>query len=190
MSYDELINAIERDAHKERQRIKEAAEAEAKNIIADAEKELRKIKDDKLAELRHSFEEEKIRAVSNARKDAKALALSAKAEIISEVFKEAENKIFELQKKKEYSAILIRLFNEAAEKWKEEFGADEFEACVSENILNNDLDGIRVKSDKDIKGGVVLVSMDKRLRFVNTLESRIERIKADVLPILNRILFA
>jgi vacuolar-type H+-ATPase subunit E/Vma4 len=194
MSYDELINAIERDAYKERQRIIEGAEIEAKNIISNAEKELKKLKEDKLSELRHSFEQEKIRAIGNAKREAKAITLSAKAEIISEIFQETEKKIFELKKEKEYPDILTGLLKEAAEKGRLELCAEEFEVCVSEediNIFKDEiLQGARVKAERDIKEGVILASVDGRFRLVNTLKSRIGQVKADILPLLNRILFA
>ncbi|MBI3600387.1 MAG: hypothetical protein HY097_07065 [Nitrospinae bacterium] len=194
MSYDELINAIEKDALRERQKILEDARIEAESLIENAERELKRLKDDKLAELRHSFEQEKICVISNAKREAKSLSLLAKTEIISEIFQETEKKIFELRKEKEYSDILTGLFKEAAEKGRAESDADEFEVCVSEDdihtLKDEILEGVRVKADRDIKEGVILVSGDNKFRLVNTLESRIERVKADILPLLNWILFA
>ncbi len=194
MSYDELINAIERDALRERQKILEDAMIEADNLIEGAKRELKKIKGERLAELRHSFERERTRAVSSAKRDAKALSLLAKDEIISEVFRETEKKVTEIKKGKGYPYILIKLFKEVAEKGRMELDSGEFEVCVSEDdmdILKREMqDGVKLKPDRDIKEGVILASSDGRIRLVNTMKSRIERVKADMLPILDHVLFS
>src|SRR3989338_7520438 len=141
MSYEELIDAIEKDAVKERQKIIADAGFEAKGIIEKAETDLKSLKEKKIAEFEGYLESEK-----------------------------------------------------AIERWVEEIKTDDFIVYVSEEDLsllkNTDISSeFEIQAGEDMREGVILVSRDNRFRMVNTLKSRMERAKADILPVLNKILF-
>ncbi|MBI4378530.1 MAG: hypothetical protein HY578_05470 [Nitrospinae bacterium] len=192
MSYNELINAIERDALRGRQKILEDAKAEADNIIRNAEKEIKRLRSEKIDEIKDSISRERVRAISRAKSELRILLLSAKKEILSELFIEAEERIHKLKREKSYSDILIKLIKEAVEKGREELGADELIAYVSEDdipLLKNNLKGIHINTNQDIDEGVIVASADDKFRLVNTLKSRLERAKMNMLPLLNQDLF-
>jgi V/A-type H+-transporting ATPase subunit E len=192
MSYNELINAIERDALRGRQKILEDAKAEADNIIRNAEKEIERLRSEKIEEIKDSISRERVRVISRAKSELRILLLSARKEILSKLFIEAEERIHKLKREKSYSDILIKLIKEAVEKGREELGADELIAYVSEDdipLLKNNLKGIQINTNQDIDEGVIVASADDKFRLVNTLKSRLERAKMNMLPLLNQVLF-
>ena len=192
MSYEELIDAIEKDAVKERQKIIADAGFEAKGIIEKAETDLKSLKEKKIAEFEGYLESEKALAVGQARREADILSISVKSEVLSELFQKAEKKIVEIKNGGNYKDILIKLLREAIERWGEEIKTDDFIVYVSEedlSFLKNFSNDAEIKADRDMKEGVILISKDNRFRLINTLKSRMERAKADILPSLNRILF-
>ena len=197
MSYEELIDAIEKDAVKERQKIIADAGFEAKGIIEKAETDLKSLKEKKIAEFEGYLESEKALAVGQAKREADILLISAKSEGLTELFQKAEKKIVEIKNGGNYKDILIKLLREAIERWVEEIKTDDFIVYVSEEDLsllkNTDISSeFEIQAGEDMREGVILVSRDNRFRMVNTLKSRMERAKADILPVLynlNKILF-
>lgn len=194
MSYEELIDAIEKDAVKERQKLIDDAGIEAKSIVEKAENELKVLREKKIAEFGNYLEKERALAVSQAKREADILSISVKSEVLSELFQKAEERIIELKNGGNYKDILIKLLIESIERWKDEIKTDDFIVYVSEDDLsllkNTDISGeFKIQAGKDIKEGVILVSRDNRFKMVNTLKSRIERAKEDTLPILNKALF-
>ena len=194
MSYEELIDSIEKDAVKERQNLIDNAGIEANSIVEKVKNELKVLREKKITEFEGYLESEKALAVGQARREADILSISVKSEVLSELFQKAEKKIVEIKNGGNYKDILIKLLREAIERWGEEIKTDDFIVYVSEKDLsllkNTDISSeFKIQQDKDIREGVILVSRDNRFRMVNTLKSRMERAKADILPVLNKILF-
>jgi len=138
------------------------------------------------------LESEKALAAGQARREADILSISVKSEVLSELFQKAEKKIVEIKNGGNYKDILIKLLREAIERWGEEIKTDDFIVYVSEedlSFLKNFSNDAEIKADRDMKEGVILISKDNRFRLINTLKSRMERAKADILPSLNKILF-
>ena len=194
MSYEELIDAIEKDAVKERQKIIADAGFEAKSIVEKVKNELKVLREKKIKEFEGYLESEKAFAVGQAKREADILSISAKSEVLTELFQKAEKKIVEIKNGGTYKDILIKLLREAIERWGEEIKTDDFIVYVSEEDLsllkNMDISSeFKIQPDKDIREGVILVSRDNRFRMVNTLKSRMERAKADMLPVFNKVLF-
>lgn len=194
MSYEEFIKAIERDAAKEREKVLNDARIEADKIIKDTEAELKRLKDERINELKVYSEKDRILTITRAEREARMFLLSAREEILSEVFVKAERKIFELKKGGKYSDILKRLFRETVDKGREEIDTDELMVYISEDDLHLLRDtavsqGIEIKAGKEVAEGVIVASRDDRFKLINTLKSRMERAKMDLLPLLNRMLF-
>lgn len=194
MSYEELIDSIEKDAVKERQNLIDDAGIEANSIVEKVKNELKILREKKITEFENYLEKERALAAGQARREADILSISAKTEVLSELFQKAEERIIELKNGGNYKNILIKLLGEAIERWGEEIKTDDFIVYVSEEDLsllkNTDISGeFKIQADKNIKEGVILVSTDNRFRLINTLKSRMERAKADMLPILNKVLF-
>lgn len=194
MSYEELIDSIEKDAVKERQNLIDDAGIEANSIVEKVKNELKILREKKITEFENYLEKERALAAGQARREADILSISAKTEVLSELFQKAEERIIELKNGGNYKNILIKLLGEAIERWGEEIKTDDFIVYVSEDDLsalkNEDISSeFKIQADKNIKEGVILVSTDNRFRLINTLKSRMERAKADMLPILNEVLF-
>lgn len=194
MSYEEFIKAIERDAAKEREKALNDARIEADKIIKDTEAELKRLKDERINELKVYSEKDRILTITRAEREARMFLLSAREEILSELFIKAERKIFELKKGGKYSDILKRLFRETVDKGREEIDTDELMVYISEDDLHLLRDtavsqGIEIKAGKEVAEGVIVASRDDRFKLINTLKSRMERAKMDLLPLLNRMLF-
>lgn len=194
MSYEEFIKAIERDAAKEREKVLNDARAEADKIIKDTEAGLKRLKDERINELKVYSEKDRILAIIRAEREARMFSLSAREEIISELFVKAERNIFELKKGGKYSDILKRLFKEVVDKGREEIDTGELVVYTSEDDLHLLKDtavshGIEIKAGKEITEGVIVASKDGRFKLINTLKSRMERAKIDLLPLLNHMLF-
>jgi len=192
MSYEDLIDSIEKDAVKERQNLIDNAGIEANSIVEKVKNELKVLREKKITEFEGYLESEKALAVGQARREADILSISVKSEVLSELFQKAEKKIVEIKNGGNYKDILIKLLREAIERWGEEIKTDDFIVYVSEedlSFLKNFSNDAEIKADRDMKEGVILISKDNRFRLINTLKSRMERAKADILPSLNRILF-
>lgn len=194
MSYEELIDSIEKDAVKERQKLIDDAVVEANSIVEKAENELKALREKKIAELESYLEKERALAVTQAKRDADILSISVKSEVLSELFQKTEKRIIEIKNEGNYKDILIKLLREAVERWKDEIKTADFIVYVSEDDLsllkNTDISGeFEIQAGKDIREGVILVSRDNKFRMVNTLKSRMERAKADLLPVLNKVLY-
>ena len=192
MSYEDLIDSIEKDAVKERQNLIDNAGIEANSIVEKVKNELKVLREKKIAEFEGYLESEKALAVGQARREADILSISVKSEVLSELFQKAEKKIVEIKNGGNYKDILIKLLREAIERWGEEIKTDDFIVYVSEedlSFLKNFSNDAEIKADRDMKEGVILISKDNRFRLINTLKSRMERAKADILPSLNKILF-
>ena len=194
MSYEELIDSIEKDAVKERQNLIDNAGIEANSIVEKVKNELKVLREKKITEFENYLEKERALAAGQARREADILSISVKSEVLSELFQKAEKKIVEIKNGGNYKDILIKLLREAIERWVEEIKTDDFIVYVSEEDLsllkNTDISReFEIQAGEDIREGVILVSRDNRFRMVNTLKSRMERAKADMLPILNEILF-
>ncbi|MBI5748134.1 MAG: hypothetical protein HZA00_03340 [Nitrospinae bacterium] len=194
MSYEELIDAIEKDAVKERQKLIDDAETEARSIVERVKNDLKILREKKITEFESYLEKERALAVSQARREADIMSISVKTEVLSELFKKVEERIIEFKNGGNYKDILIKLLGEAIERWWEEIKSDDFIVYVSEDDLfllkNTDIASeFKIQAGKDIKEGIILISKDNRFRMVNTLKSRMERAKAEILPILSKILF-
>ena len=192
MSYEDLIDSIEKDAVKERQNLIDNAGIEANSIVEKVKNELKVLREKKITEFEGYLESEKALAVGQAKREADILLISAKSEGLTELFQKAEKKIVEIKNGGNYKDILIKLLREAIERWGEEIKTDDFIVYVSEedlSFLKNFSNDAEIKADRDMKEGVILISKDNRFRLINTLKSRMERAKADILPSLNKILF-
>ena len=57
------------------------------------------------------------------------------------------------------------------------------------NINIETCDVISVSGDDRIRGGIEIISEDKSMSIVNTFRSRLEKVRADVMPEIGEILF-
>lgn len=181
MAQEALLKAIEEDARAQTSRIVSEAEEAARTIVEDAEGEVRKVRDERLKSRALSMERQKASAVNNARTRANGLNLSVRHGIIEEVIKETEER-FGKMPKDEYSALLNRFYGELKDSWPTEAGG--YTVLVNPSDANL-IEGADLRPDPGISLGVAFVSKDGRVRFENTVGSRLQKARPRLVTVIN-----
>ncbi|MBI5491703.1 MAG: hypothetical protein HY893_02095 [Deltaproteobacteria bacterium] len=182
MAQEALLKAIEEDAYAQTGRIVSEAEEAAKSIIEDAEKDVLRVRDERLKSLALSMERRKASSLNNARIQANGLKLSVRHGIIEEVLKEAVDSFGKLPAE-DYSRLVNRLYDELKSNWPPEAGRP--------TVLVNPSDAGLIKAGADLMPdagvslGVVFTSKDGRVRFDNTVRSRIQKARASLVTMIN-----
>lgn len=189
MPQEALLNILEEDARNQSARMLEDAEAAAKEIVAESEREVLAAREERVKDLSDSLEKKKAALVNSARTRAEGLKLKARRELIDDVFSEAVKSLNGLPGDR-YEEFLGRLFGELKAEWAKDRGKEKPVALVNPADMGIIKDHeIEFKPDPKIEAGVVFVSADNRLRYENTVPSRVARIRADLLPNINKMLF-
>ncbi len=186
---DALLKAIEGEVFAECARLIKEASDSASVIIREAEEESRGIREERMKALDRGIDRRRTCAVANARIRANAVRLKARREVIEEAL-DGAIKAFEQMPGVPYTALLMRLYNELERAWKA------LPAAGAPVVLSGERDvgllakaGIAARSDPSVSLGVVFASKDGRLRFENTIHSRIEKARSNLVMELNRIIF-
>lgn len=189
MPQEALLNILEEDARNQSARMLEDAEAAAKEIVAESEREVLAAREERVKDLSDSLEKKKAALVNSARTRAEGLKLKARRELIDDVFSEAVKSLNGLPKDR-YEEFLGMLFSELKAEWAKDRGKEKPIALVNPADMGIIKDHeIELKPDPKIEAGLVFVSADNRLRYENTVSSRVARIRADLLPNINKMLF-
>lgn len=188
MPQDTLLLALEEDARNQARRIIEEAEEEAKKIIEGAEAEARSLRERRLAELSSALEKKKAYTLNTARTRAAGAGLRARHGLIDQVLRDTLER-FRSMSGHEYSVVLNGLYEELKREW-DASGEDRPIVLVNpaDTGLLNDGYG-EVRADKDVSLGVVFTSKDGKVRFDNTVPSRLRKSRAELMPLLDKLLF-
>ncbi len=189
MGYAELIKAVEEEGRRERERILREAKKRAEQILEKARKEALKTRDTLIEKARRELKERENEAVNRARAEARKILLSAKLEILDEVFREAIERIRALPED-QYRAVIRGLFGELERDWQASGMKEEPVVYVSAEDTRFLRDvKYRVVPAEGLVAGVVFESRDKRYRAENSLSGRLERLRPELLVSLKHILF-
>lgn len=188
MPADALIRAIEQDARLQCESLLRDAEEAAGEVMAAAEKAMLAESRARKGSLSSALDRKAAAAVNAARTMAAGRLLALRGEMAEEALRRAEQGFRELTRER-YSALLKRLYSELKADWLE---AHEPEAHI---VLINPADIGLVEDpeaefspDEGVSLGVVFLSKDGRLRYENTVSSRITRGRDTLIPIVDRIL--
>ena len=188
MPEDALIIAIEQDADLQCQRLLHEAEEAAAEMLETAARETSLESRARAASLSTALERKAASAVNTARTMAAGRLLSVRSEMADEVLRRVEQG-FKMLPREQYSALLNRFYSELKADW---FEAHEPSAHL---VLLNPEDMELVKdpeaefrADEGVFLGVVFVSKDGRLRYENTVSSRIWKGRDILLPMVDGIL--
>ena len=166
MAQDPLIAALEEDAR-----------GQAARIIEEAE------------EARERLGKTRAAAVNGARTRAAGLKLAVRQELIQRAIDEAAKRFFSLNGE-ERSRLVARLYAELEREWAR---ARSYEPPVVRvnpaDLKLIEAGGAVVLPDESVAAGVVFTSADGRVRFENTVSSRMERAKKKMIPAINEMLF-
>lgn len=185
---DALIIAIEQDALLQCERLLLDAEEAATEMLEAAGEQTSRESRARAASLSAALERKAASAVNTARTKAAGRLLSVRSEMAEEVLKRVEQGFKDLPRER-YSALLNRFYSELKADW---FEAHEPSAHL---VLVNPADmGLvkdteaEFKADDGVSLGVVFVSKDGRLRYENTVSSRIWKGRDALLPMVDGIL--
>lgn len=171
----ELLKTLEEDARRECASIIEDAQKEADDIIKKAAEKLEKMKRERLEQAKASLQKERIKRLADARLHANEIILRQRQLAITKIFEGVAERLSELRKEKDYPDILKRLCKEAMDGWHDSM---------------KDEKAFEILSDAgDILPGVVIMSRDKRFKIINTLHSRLEKARPELVSMIDKILF-
>jgi len=199
MSEKELLKALEDDARSECTAILENAKRDADAITKETIDELEKVKQRRLEQAKTSMQAERVRRLANAKLYAREVIIRERQFAAAKILDEVNNRLKELRKDKDYPEILKRLCKEAMDGWHA-MGTD-FKSVPTEKALimvsKQDISylkhilGYEIVSDEseDISPGVVIMSRDKRFKIINTLHSRLEKKRTELVSMIDKMLF-
>ncbi len=184
MSEEELINALDMEGRGEARRITDEARREAKMILDETGKELRRLREIRLGELQRRLSEKRSSLINKARLKARGRFLAAKYEVIEPLLDEA---LKDIASSERYPAVFKKLFEELKESWDEDL-PPVVHVNPSDTTLIEDSE-FRVETDENVSFGVVFKSACGRVVYVNTLHSRLQRMRKRALSKVGEILF-
>ncbi|MCX8204223.1 MAG: V-type ATP synthase subunit E family protein [Candidatus Nezhaarchaeota archaeon] len=202
-SFDRLIEKILNDAKSEAELILNKAKSEVEALKEEARKEAYAKLEAEVTKFKESYEEEARRRIVEARVKAKERWLKEREALIDRVVEKVKERLAVFVNSPQYVRALELLIEEAAIN----IGGGDLVVQLNEkdSKLSIDFEGIakRVafKTGVDTKfkvsetnlrciGGAIVSTTDRSLIYDNTLESRLERLAAEVRLRAFKILFA
>ncbi len=190
-----LARAILTEAREEADQMlaeaKEQAEAIRKRALEQAETEKRTI----LERANQDAERLRGQSVATAQLKARSGQLEHREKILDSVFEEAKKQLDAVKKRKDYPAIAEMLLREAISQLKinkAEIRADENTQKALKNVLGEASKGFKGEftlSDPLEEGtGVVVIAADGKLRYDNTLETRLSRLQSTLRSAVYKVL--
>ena len=183
MALDKLL---ENEAQAEIERIRAEARGRADQLLADA----RERADALIASRQRALENQRqaglVRARSAADLNVNASRLSASDAGVSEVYRVVDEYLRNVTGAPEYGNILSRLIQEGLQAVPD---AEAIELNPDEiGLARHMVTGVELRENRSIRGGVRVVSRGGKSGVTNTLAGRLERVKAEMAPQINRML--
>ena len=188
MPKDSLLQVLEEDARAQCAMITAEAEAEAERVIASAAKKAEETRRARIADLERTLDRQRTSALNAARTRANSARLKVRHDLIEEVLGAAVERFRKLPRK-EYAALLKRLYHEALDEVHHRGGVRPVVYVNPADAGLLDAEDADVKTDECVSLGVVVTDPAGRLRSENTLGGRLERARKDLVPLIDSILF-
>ncbi|MBI3398500.1 MAG: hypothetical protein HY026_04625 [Deltaproteobacteria bacterium] len=195
MSEKELLKALEEDTKREYAAILENARNESEAIIKGTMEEQKGLQREKFEKAKTSMESERLGMLANARLHANEVALKERQLAIARVFEKASDRLKGLCASKDYSKIFERLLKEAVDKWRIYMKGEKGVIMAPKEdmpFLKGFHDAhyeIAAEESNAMSAGVVIISKDKRYKMENTLHSRLEKARPELVALIDRMLF-
>ncbi len=193
---DRVVAAILEKARREAKEIIKRAEEEAKRIIEDAERIRSEMIKEERERLLKEYRAEANRKIAEARRESYLRVTSEKNRLINELMREVENY---LRERRGFS-IVNSLKNLIVESIREIGVGTGVRVYVSrrdleiiEQLRNNPEVGksiAEVVPRDDIMGGVVIETLDGKVKIVNTYDARLQQVRSKLLPHIAKLLFS
>lgn len=189
----ELIHLLEQEAQAEKDKILAEARARADEILTGARREA----EDILATSRQRVEEERTRALTQAQSTASlraaALVVIAKDEVIRKVFEQAEAQVRAAGANAARRRAMLRdLLREALRglpggRVTVEVSPDDVQAV--QEVCRELRADVEVRGNAQVVDGVRLISPDGRAMVENTVPSRLERARREMVSRVAEVLW-
>lgn len=195
MSYDVLIDHIIKEAEKRREDILAEARKKADAMLTGLGNMIEDLKARAFSNVKKDLDEYRVKELNKARHRGNAYIYAAKGEVVDDVFKEVENAFHSTIEGPAYPSILKNLLIEGLQevKGKVHVIANSRDCPRVKDILKDiSLTGcevLSVKEDDRINAGVEVLSYDNSISIINTLWSRFDKVREDMMPQLREILF-
>lgn len=198
MSYQTLIDYIIKEGERRKEGLLAEARQKADVMLAELDIKIAGRREDVIRSLKKELGEYRVKEINKARFQAKSFAASAQGRVIEEVFKEAANAFQSIAEGSSYPSILKGLLIEGLQAIKGEVHvkANSRDCHIIKDILKDmalttltDFKVVSVNEDDRIKAGVEILSQDKCVTVINTLWSRFDKVKEDLMPSMREILF-
>ncbi|MBI5886723.1 MAG: hypothetical protein HZB85_09130 [Deltaproteobacteria bacterium] len=184
---DVLIRALEADAVAQSKGIIRAAEDAAAEMLRQAHAEAEAFEAERVGALQAGLERERGVRLSNARLLARAVCLKARQEAVEAVLEAACSCLCALPSS-EHARLIRGLYDGLKAEWPFD------EPPV---VLVNPRDvallrdyGVDARPDETVIVGVIFVAQDGKVRYVNTVASRLKMMRSGLVPMIDAALFS
>lgn len=195
MSEKELLKILEEDTRRECAAILENAGQEAEAIVKAAIEGQERFEIERLENAKASMDSERVRMLANARLYANEVILKERQFAIARVFEKASDRLKRVRSNKDYSKIFERLLKETIEQWRTYMKGEKGVIVVlKEDMLFlkgfNDTNCELIADEAgNMPPGIIIMSKDKKYKIVNTLDSRLEKARPELVSIIDKTLF-
>jgi V/A-type H+/Na+-transporting ATPase subunit E len=152
-----------------RKRAQEQAEGERKSILDNAQRDAERLRG---------------QAVATAQLKARSQELAYREQLLDRVFKAAKEKLSDIQKRPDYDQIAAGLLREALSQLRVSKATVRMDGITRKSLKQNTLDEISKELNAEFKldaledgTGIVVEAADGKLRYDNTLETRLDRLQ-------------
>jgi V/A-type H+-transporting ATPase subunit E len=181
-----LSRAILRDAQEEALQIQAEAEAKAETIRQRAREQAEAERKTILERARQDAERLGSQAVATAQLKARTLQLEHREKLLDKVFESASQKLLSVQKRADFEQVTVRLLREALTQLKvdqAEVRADEatvklLQVKTLEKVAKEMNTRLTIGKALEEGTGIVVEASDGRVKYDNTLETRLERLQS------------
>src|SRR3972149_5120077 len=196
MGEKELLKALEDDARRECNAIIENTLAEADAIIKTAIEEMEKKKKEGLETIKACMQMERTRRLADARLYAREAILKERQAGINRGLEKTRDRLGDIQKVRDYPVVLERLLKEALAEWNGSMKGRDAQVIAAKRDIpllkkirasDNNYEIVPDEAEA-VSSGVVIASKDRRFRITNTLISRLERAKGELVSVIDKAL--
>ena len=197
MSYGALIDYIINEGDNKASDIMGKARENADAMKSRIAAELKTKRENAYNELQKDIAGNRIKELNIARLKASAILAEAKGDVIVDVFKECDSALQSILGGSSYPVIILQLLIEGLKhiQGRVEVVVNSKDVTLIRSFLKDKdinietCDVISVNGDDRIKGGIEIISEDNSVSIVNTVWSRLEKVREDVMPEIGVILF-
>ncbi|MHC1626704.1 MAG: V-type ATP synthase subunit E [Methanoculleaceae archaeon] len=178
MTYEELLQEVERSSEEEIRKIRERTEAEIRALLEDAERKARDIRERHIKDAEKLAESERMERLFRAHSDVSARIAEVRHEIFDSAFCAARERLSDIREKPQYPEIFQALFNEALSFFSSGelvVHVDPGDTEICRKMITETGRPCNIVSDIRCTGGLILEAESGRIRVDNTIDSRLDR---------------